>query len=65
MFQCCYLKKTGMEQSVCFKSHMFVKYTCIYSCSICVYLLGGGLSLSIKECVCWGDTETGEGMSMT
>lgn len=31
-----------------------VTSTCIYSCSICVYLLGGGLGLTVRVCVCWG-----------
>lgn len=43
---------------------MSVICRCICSCSVCVYLLGGGPGLSVEErvCVCLGDAENGDGM---
>lgn len=53
----CKIKMTGIAYFVSFlyhgsKSHVSVICTCIYSCSVCVYLLGGGLGLTVEECVC-------------
>ena len=53
------------------KSHVSVICTCIHSCSICVYLLGGGpgpvKSVCVCVCVAWvlGERESGVwGMGM-